>query len=61
MAGFTHVLSSTKIGGSVGGGFIGRMVMSAQPMNVSFSLPKPGPDLFVVGSLPQLFPVVYFH
>ena len=49
------------MGGSVGGGFVGKMVMSAQPMNVSFSLPKPGPDLFVVESLPQLFPVVYFH
>ena len=41
--------------------FLGVIEMSEQPMNVSFSLPRPGPDLFVEGSLPQLFPVVYLH
>ena len=58
---FTYVLGMIIIGGRVVIGLLAMIVISEQPINVSFSLPKPGPDLLVSGSLPQLFPVVYFH
>jgi hypothetical protein len=48
-------------GGVVFGPPLLTIEISAQPMNVSFSTPIPKPDWPVMGSVPQLFPVVYFH
>ena len=55
-----YVVGTMTAGGVVGEPF-GRMAMSEQPINVSFSRPSPGPDWPVVGSVPQLFAAVYFH